>query len=1158
LQGLRERNYFDYAILYLDQLAQRPSLPAEMKPLVVYEKAVTLREYAKTLRIPEKQNEQLDQSLAYLEQFVREFPDHPYSGDANSDRAQILLQKAEVEIFQSKSQSNKGTKADFQKRGREYVQKARDVLKLAFEQHEAVFKKFPAFIDEQKDAKLKAERSRVETSMLLESLNLAKCTYQEAETYDSGSREFKQLLNQAADEFEKVHQAHRTQLGGLHARAWQGKCFEEQGDLQKAMGIYGELLDHPGDDPGLQSLKSQTLLFKLICLHARDDHQLVVDQAEEWLKKNGSDSRTSVGLGIQWEQARSLEALGDNRNLPKPEQERYWRQARTVATQINKFPGEYKDVSLSMMQRTQVKTGGKEKKPDDFEAAYGLGRQAFNQAQEIKKELDAALKPPPKPAEEVNRLKQDWNTELNEAVKNFELAMTLVNRKDNPKDVATSRFMQAYANFYLRRNYEAAILAQFVARTTNEEEGTVALDAAYMAMAAFVQAYNDNKVEPDKKPDDLRLVIKAANVIAERWPESDKANEAKMILGGMYTTAKKPAEAAEWYSKIPESDPKYAEAQLAAGQAYWIAYGAAGRLPVESRPTPEKLVEWKASSEKYLRTGIAKLSATLPKEGAVPAELVKAKIYLAEILLSQGKEADAIKMLMDDPQSVVKAVTVADEHQRPPTGVQSRPVAKSVYTLLLRAYIGMGTEKLNDASATMKTLEGIASGASSGDQGSDLTELYVGLGKMLKAELERFRSNGETERFNKLMEAFESFLDNMFDRKEGQTFGSLSWIGETYLALGEITNDAAKTARYYDRAASAFNKILERTQTEANFVAPDQLLNVKVRLVHCNRLKKDFEGAELILKEVLKARGNDLRTQTEGALVYQDWGSSGDSKKFSPAINGNPDIGLWGWGGIANRITKQKGYSERPEMVDAFLDARYGVSLCRFRYAKEQPPKEKQKQLEKCVTELVVSSAIMKALPDDKRSKLNDLYRDVLQEAGKPVTDLPRIEEIPAATTKPSDEPDPEAQKPTEKAVADTKTEDKQSTGIDTLTLVLFVGVLLVGAGVIGWVLMKGGKSTHKAKALGQRPAAVSFSGIAADTTPPSFTAPIAAPKPRTKPATSGAAATASSSQASASKPAAPKPTASKPATRPAARPEGGTAPAPKPRPKPPSPPPAG
>ena len=1154
LQGLRERNYFDYALIYLDQLALRPSLPAEMRQLIPYEKAVTLRENAKTLRSPEKQFEQLDQALAFLEQFIQENPNHSYSGDANFDRAEILRQKGEVDIFQSKSPANQGSKAEFQRKGRELVQKAREVLKLAFDQHEAAFKKFPPYIDEQKEPKLHADRERVERSMILESLSLGKCTYNEAKTYDPSTAQYKELLTQAADEFEKMHHRYRSQMGGLHARAWQGKCYEEQGALQQALGIYDELLDHPGDDPRLQSLKSQTLQFKLICLHARNDYQLIVDLAEEWLKKNGSESKTSVGLGIQWEQARALEALGDNRNLPKPDQERFWRQARTTASQINRFPGEYKDASLSLMQKLQVKLGGKEKKPEDFETAYGQGRQSFNTAQDIKKELDAAVKSQ-KPAEEMVRLKQDWSNELNDAAKNFELAMMLTNRRDNAKDVATARLLLAYTNFYLRRNYEAAILAQFVARTTSDDEGSVAIDAAYMAMAAFVQAYNDNSAASEKKQDELRLTIKAANLIADRWPESDKANEARMTLGRLYTSAKKPVDAAEWFSKVPESDAKYPEAQLAAGQAYWIAYGSAAGMPHESRPSPEKLAEWKAAAERYLRSGIEKLSATLPNKGAVPQELVSAKIYLAEILLSQGKEVDAIKMLQDEPQSVIKAIAVDDESQRPEKGIHSRSVAKSVYKLQLRSYIGMGPDKLNDARATMKILEAIASG----DPSSDLTHLYVDLGRGLKSELERFRSNGETERFNKLMEAFETFLDDMYKKQDGQTLGSLSWIGETYFALGEISTDGSKTASYYDRAASAFNGVLTRAEADPSFASADQLLNVKVRLIRCNRLKKDFNNAEKLLNEVLKVRGNDLRTQVEGASVFQDWGSNGDNKKFVTAIGGNKEIGLWGWGGIAKRIQQQKNFSERPDLVDTFLDARYSVSLCRYRYGKELAPKDKQNALDLCASELIGSSSMMRTLPEDKRAKLNDLYRDVMQESGKPVTDLPRTEETPMEQTKPKETAGPEdktdetenGNTPTQpKPTTPTKAEEPKNN--DALALTIFVLGLLCGVGVIGWVLFKGTKKTTKRKTSGVKVEPVSFSGIAVEKSQPSsFSAPTA-PKPRPKPSPSAGSGTASTG-ATGAQPAAPKPI-----TKTQPRTDAGTPPAPKPRPKPPTPPAAG
>ena len=1152
VQGLRERGYFDYAILYLDQLSQRPSVPDEVRQVLTYEKAVTLRESAKALRNPEKQQEQLDQALAYLEQFVREHPENPRSADANSDRAQILLQKADVEIFQSKAPANKGSKPPFQRRAREFVTKARDVLKIASEQHDAALKKYAAYIDEQKEPKQFAERAQIERNLILESLSLAKCTYQEAQTYDTTAREFKQLLSRAADEFEKMHQKYRSQLGGLHARAWQGKCFEEQGDLQKALGIYNELLEHPGDDPSLRSLKAQTLQFKLICLQARNDHQLVIDLAEDWLKKNASESRTIVGLGIQWEEARAYEALGDNRNLGKPDQERFWRQARTVAQQINRFPGEYNSVSLSMMQRVQTKLGGKERKPEDFDAAYGLGRQAFNSAMEIRKELDEGTRSQI-PAEDLTKLSQDFKNLLHDAQRNLELSLALANRRDSSKDIATARLLLAHANYHLHRNYEAAILAQYIARTSKDDDTSVAIDAAHMAMAAFVQEYNDNKVEPDRKLDDMRLIVKAANLIADRWPESERANEARMVLGGIYRSAKQPIEAALWFSKIPESDPKYPEAQLAAGQAFWVAYGAATRQAPAARPAPEILTNWKESAERNLKNGIAKLSVNLPVEGAVPQELVSAKIYLAEILLNQGEESAASKLLLDDPQSVVKAIAVDDESARPEKGIQSRSVAKSVYTLLLRADIGMGADKLTDARNRMKTLESIAAG----DAHSDLTDLYVGLGRMLKVELERFRSSGETARFEKLREAFESFLDDMSKKQEGQTLGSLSWIGETFIALGEISTDRKKASSYYDRAAAAFQGILTRAEKDPAFATPDQMLNVKVRIIHCQRFKRSFAEAEKLLTEVLKARGNDLRTQMEGASVYQDWGSDNDVKKFVVAIVGQREIGLWGWGGIAKRIQQQKNFADRPEMVEAFLDARYNVSACRFLYAKEQPAKEKQKALELCAMELVGSASIMKTLPDEQRDKLNKLYRDVMKESGRKVVDLPRNEEVATATAAAKDELDSSSSTEPKKGSpsgipANATTNAARS--LDSSTWIMFLGCVGAGVIVFGGVIWASrkpkSKLKSKAKSATRRdkpaPSTATFTGIAFDDEPPAFSFPPTTPpttpltavksRPKLEPKSSGTA------------PAAP--------AKPGPRPENPAAPTRAPRPRPPSPPP--
>lgn len=1157
IDGLREREYYDYAILYLDQIGAKPSTPAEIKEAIPFHKAMVLKDSTKVIRSPEKQIEALNQAEGFLADFVKASPNHAYAAEANSERASILLSKAQAENLQAKSPSNQGGKRDFQKRARDYVAKAREVFQQAFDQHEANFKKFPVFINEQSDPAQHAARAAVEKNLITTSLSLGMCTYEEAHTHDAGSAEFKQLLNKAAEEFEKMHQKYRSQVGGLHARAWQGKCYEEQNDLQKAMGIYNELLDHPGENAALSLLKTQVLYFKLICLNSKDrnDQQLVVDLAEDWIKKHPNESRTRLGLSIQWEQAKAFETLGDNPNLIKMEAERFWKQARNSATQIQRFPGEFRDVASAMLQRVQIKLGGKVKNPDTFALAYGQAHQAFNAAIAIKKEIDDGIKTK-RPPEEIAQLNADRNNELTDAAVNYELALALAKPTDEANEVANARLHYAYVNFWQRKNYEAAVLAGFVARTANKDDSTVALDAAYMAMAAYVQAYNDFKAPIDEKAGDMRLIVKAANLIADRWPSSDKANEAYMILGRMIGAQKKPAEAAGWFTKVPESDPKYPEAQLAAGQAYWTAYiGAARSL---EKPSTEQLASWQKSAEAHLRSGIDKMSKTAPKDSA-PPELIGAKLSLSTILVSQGKEAEALKILQDDPQSVVKAVTVADEQTRPAAGVTSRRFATETYKLVLRCYIGSGN--LEKARETMKTLESIAA-AGGADGGAEITELYVGLGKLLKDELERLRDNGETERFSKLMTSFETFLNDMAQRKD-QGFGSLSWIGETYFALGETSSsDAAKANGFYDKAGTAFSEILNRVKADSAFASAAQVYGVKLRLVYVHRLKKEFEAAETLMNEVVRETPNALKVQVQAAELYQDWGTSGQAdalKKLIVAVNGTLKVqGLtWGWMEISKKLQRSPDFATNTGFQEAFLNARHNATICRRTYALQQPVKDKQKLLEICKADIRATILISKDISDEDFAKFNSLYKEIQADLGEPATDLTKSPDIPvtapetAKTETPEDPKDKGAATPT---TDPDDTKPKGPPGMDSTTWAMFIGTMALGLVAVGWIMMKS-RSKPKPKAYGTAPAGpVSFTGF-----DPGAAAPAAKPKPRPAAAPGAAApgAAAPAARPAAGTTGAAKPAGTTSAPKPAAPAAPGTAaaPKPKPKPKPPAPP---
>lgn len=1101
VEGLRERQYYDYALLYLDQLATNPNLPADVRQEIPYEKAMVLLDNSKAVRSPEKQTELLDQAQAYLEQFTKENPNHPRSGDANAQRAEILLGKARVAILQSRSPTNQGTRGEFQSKAREFVAQARQVFETASKQYDAALESLGSFVDKDKDPDKYEKREQTLMQLIASMLNVCQCRYEEAQTYDAGSPEFKRLLNQAAEEFELLHQRYRNYTGGLYARLYEGRCFDDQGDTQKAMGIYNELLEHDGSNRNVHKLQNVTLQFKIEALNRKSppDSQVVIDLAAEWLKKNKADGRTQVGLAIQWEQAVAYEALADQRSATKADKERNWRTARTSAQFINRFPSIYRDVSLAMIQRIDGKLGGRERKPEDFDAAFGLARQHFMSIQELRKELEAA-RSQGNPSEEIKKIDQDLQTEMHDAAAMFQLALNLADRNDDPKSIATARLWLAYVHFWARRNYEAAILGEYVSRTAPKDDSSLAIDAAYLAMAAFVQAYNDTKGSADQKTADLGFIIQTCDSLAARWPESDRANDARMMAGNMYSQAKKPVEAAAWFSKVPEADTRYAFAQLAAGQAFWRGYLSSARLPQEQRPAADQLQQWQNLAQQHLRTGMAKLVATISTEGAAPVDLISAKVSLAEILISLGQEADAIGILTTDPHSVIAAITVADENTRPDKGVQSKTFAVEVYKLLLRAYIGNG--KLDEARASMRTLEAIAAG---GPAGADITELYVGLGKLLKDELEGFRSAGNLDRFNSLRTSFETFLNDVYQRKEGHSVGTLSWVGETYAALGESDTGGLNAGDYYNKAASAFQEIVAQTQANPSFATADQLVPIKTRLAHCLRMKKDFAEAEKVVAELLRQKKDDLRLQIEAALLYQDWaGEAGQEKKYLLSISGNKENQTLGFGPLSKRIhsilrNRKQSPEDRAQLYDRYLETRYQTSNSRYKYALAQrAPQDKRRELNLAEQEIVAFATVTKDVTDESRDQFNNLYRDVRKATDEPAKDLEwggdRVVELPSETADVANPgaPKGDAKKPTEP-------ENKVEPTSSALTFGLLGGAVLLGIGIVAWMFLHGKKPTKpvlssKAEesisfdfgdiAAAQPKAAVSFPGPATATRP--------------------------------------------------------------------------
>lgn len=985
VRALRDRGYHDYAVLYLERLESRGDVPEDVRTVIPFEKAITLREGVADLKTAKAQKEQLDRAEGYLADFTREHPDHSLAARANMERARILRGKVRVEIRNAESAENAGAAEEHRQRARDYLAEARKSFQAAHDRYkadwEADWSRNPGPISaDQKDRK--AARTKKLNRYIQAQLDLARCTYYEAQTYPEDSEKYPELLTDASLEFEEIHSQYRSQIGGLYARMWQGKCFEEQDDIRRALGIYNELLDHPGQSDAMQTLKDKVRHFRLICLNheKRQDYQLVINEATEWLNRHRYWGRSEVGRGIRWQRALAYETLGNQGDLSESERERSLKLALNDAQEIHRYPGEYKDVSLFMIQRIKAALGQEGTDPKDFDGAFGLARHRIKKVKDFDERLASA-----ESEEERQQIRREKNVHLQETARILTLALNLADAQTELSAVNQARFFLAYVHYLRGRSYDAAVLGEFLARHFREESPQTARDAAYLAMTAYVEAYN--RASGDQRDAEMRGIIRNCELITSNWGESEKATDARMTLGGIYEQLDQPAEAAGWYGDVPESSPQYAAAQLAAGQAYWRAYQSTALGAEEETVSGETLQRWQESAEDHLRTGIERQQATMPDEGAAGetlSRLIAAKVSLAQILVNRGQYAEAEEWLTQPPRAVLEAIAVEEESQRPETeGITSREFAGLAYQLLLRAYVG--TQQIEKALQAMDRLERVAGGA----EGEDVTAVYVQLGREIEKEIERLIALDQPQRLAEVRASFEQFLDALFQRRDQMRYGSLVWIAETYFNLGKgfRRDNQGQAETYIAKAAETYRDLLNRDRSDDSFVPAEREASVQLRLVNCLREQGEYEDALELARRVLQEKPTVLQAQFEAASVLQSWAESGQGdsyKKFLTAIRGLPadtdeQGDIWGWAQLARRLQLlTSAGTGGDDSTEKHFQARYNVSYCRYQYGLAQSsPSNREEALRNARQEIDAFSRVAGEVGERWKEKFGELYAQI-------------------------------------------------------------------------------------------------------------------------------------------------------------------------------------
>ncbi len=348
LQDLRDHGLYDLALQFIDELRVDSGLPTDLKVVLDYQEGRTeIDEAAKTGDLAHRRD-LLEQARTKLESFVKAQPNHPLAREALVQGARLLVERGHLALLLADDAQDAAQKTLRQTEARASFTQARVAFARAVEQLELSYKSFSGFIP-RGDPRL-AERSKVYSSLLDAKLQKAVTEYELAQTYPANSSERASHLAEALKQFDALYKDYRTQMAGLTAQMWQAKCYEEQGKIGEAIGIYKLLLEQT--DPQLRPLQRFVGYFHIVALAKRKDYALAADEAARWLEKYSrrDEIRSQEGMGVLLELARNIDAQMSQATT-RTERQQATKRIVDAVSQVVRYASPYKNDALALLRK---------------------------------------------------------------------------------------------------------------------------------------------------------------------------------------------------------------------------------------------------------------------------------------------------------------------------------------------------------------------------------------------------------------------------------------------------------------------------------------------------------------------------------------------------------------------------------------------------------------------------------------------------------------------------------------------------------------------------------------------------------------------------------------------------------------------------------------
>lgn len=1000
LDTLREKDYHDMALVYLDKMSTSDLVTNQFKNMIGYNKAIVLIEMSRTDRNTKTREAKLDQAQQLLEKFRADFPNNNEAMAASNQLGNLLVERARIKVQQAKETAS--TRDKLNQDARDLYLKAETVFEATREKTKEILEtRYGRVLDPKRDKILIDQRNKLRTDYLQSQLLVAALSEEIADTFKPDSKEFTDRLTKAAKEYGAIYDKYRTRLAGLYARLYEARALQRLGKHDDAIAIFNELLDNPDDPAAFRTLKIKVFQLAAKSWLAKKQYSVVVDKMAQFVTRvSTKEGRLPEWLELKLRLAEAHKLLADQlaEKNPTDKQVKISRlEAKKLAFAVAREPGDFQsDARKLLADLPNVALPDEDEgEPTTFAEAREAGKEGLDLAQTARQSVALLTKRLATTKDEANKAeiaKQLEAAKANipegtaQAIDNFQLALELADENTSIEDLNIVQYFLSYLHYSEGNFYEAATIGKFVAERYPGSSG--ARQCAKIAMASWIKVYSDAKANND--PDlsfEQTQVVSVAEYIADRWPNEPEAGDAINTLIPFAIREGELDKALGYLKLIPEDSLKRGQAELKTGQAFWGTFlqGSADVRKWENEGVPEgediaakkaELEDLKQKAQSTLADGVTRMR----ERGKISQTLATAVLSLSQIYVDTGQADKAVALLEDER---IGALTLAKANS--PAIAEANGYTTEAYKTALRAYVSTLAE--GDSDATIKKAKEVMAAMKAELSGPDgekrLVSTYINLAQDLRKQMDI--ASGPTKQA--LANGFEAFLGQV--SADSSDLNVLQWVGETFYNIGGSFAEDPQTEKsakpYFEKAIATYERILAKDAQDPKFIDDGLEIQTRMRIAQSKRNlggHEDYKAAINAFEEILKKKPMMLNVQVEAAHTYQQWAKTGKADLYKLAMGGarpgdDKKNVIWGWGKISQLTARNEAFSS------TFHESRYNLALCRFRYAeKETDAKKKLEYMKQAQRDIEIT---YKLYPNMGGKEFFDSYDKLLKNVQKAV-----------------------------------------------------------------------------------------------------------------------------------------------------------------------------